>query len=84
MFRVVKCYWFDFIYLFFCFLLFKNCLNLKLPNLKLRKSDTVCVLRVPSDMFGGVPVILHYLVAELGYEVSIQQRLSGWSRKMLC
>jgi len=31
-----------------------------------------------------LPVILHYLITELGHEVSIRQRLSGWSCKILC
>ena len=81
LFRVVKCYWF----LFFFFVLFENCVSVKLPNLKLRKYDTVVgVLRVSSDLFGGVSVVLHHLVAQLGHEVSIRERLGGWSRKILC
>jgi hypothetical protein len=65
-------------------LFFKKSVILNLPNLKLRKSDTVGVLIVPSDLIGGVPVNLNYLVTKLEHEASIRQRLSGPSWKMLC
>jgi hypothetical protein len=48
--HIVKCYWFNF---FCCF--FKNCVILKVPNLKLRESGRVCVLTVLSDLLYGVP-----------------------------